>query len=861
MQINYEKLLLNSPIGFAYHQAVYDKDNNPVDYKFLFVNKAFENFTGLKSAEITGKNVTEAIPGIENSNFDWIGFYGKIALTKGNETFESFSENLGRYYKVNAYSEKKGFFVTVFNDITDLKNDEINLSQRESKFRLITEKSSDVIWILDLNLNYTYLSPSCFNALGYKPEELINTPVVNILTSSSQKKAQAVFAEEMKIENSPSKDLNRTRIEEFENIRKNGSVVVVEENMSFLRDENNSPIGIIGISRDISERKKTEKELFEKERTWNMMIQNLPGFVYRCAFDKNWTMNYLSNQFEEITGYKKEDVIGNKKISFNDIIAAEFREVIWKKWTFSVNRKEPFWHEYLITNKKGRKIWVWEKGQPVFDNNGNLLFLEGFIMDINDRKLAETKIIKTSEELTNKNNEYECLNEELKSANEQLSEYTKNLLKKNSELKRATKTLEKHESILLKQTGEIEFHNKRLQSLLNISRFQTNSLQELLDFALHEAVDLTNSKIGYIYFYNEQTKLFSLNSWSKEVMKECEVVNYQSVYELDKTGCWGEAVRQRKPIIINNYLAGDPTIKGIPNGHVNLFKFLTIPVIVDDKIVAVTGVANKETDYDESDVRQLTLLMDSVWKITERQKLITELRQAKEDAENSNRLKSAFLANMSHEIRTPMNGIMGFVDLLQKPNITKERQERFLEMVKLSSERLLNTINDIIEISKIESGQMPINFVKVDVNETIEFLTDFFTKEVEIKDIKIIVANKIRSNQSIITTDKNKFESILTNLIKNAIKFTDKGSITIEAHRAKNLLKFSITDTGMGIPINKQKIIFDRFVQADMGYNSPYEGSGLGLSICKAYVEMLGGEISIKSKIGKGSTFSFYIKI
>ncbi|OGV60397.1 MAG: hypothetical protein A2X45_18660 [Lentisphaerae bacterium GWF2_50_93] len=175
----------------------------------------------------------------------------------------------------------------------------------------------------------------------------------------------------------------------------------------------------------------------------------------------------------------------------------------------------------------------------------------------------------------------------------------------------------------------------RLESLHRISQFKAKSIQELLDFALEETISLTGSKIGYIYHYSEEKKEFILNTWSKDVMKECTVTNPQTCYELDKTGVWGEAVRQRKPILINDFPAQHPLKKGYPEGHAKLYKFLTIPVFVDDKIVAVAAVANKETDYDQSDVRQLNLLMDTVWKYVERKEseadkelLIKDLKKA-----------------------------------------------------------------------------------------------------------------------------------------------------------------------------------------------------------------------------------------
>jgi len=160
----------------------------------------------------------------------------------------------------------------------------------------------------------------------------------------------------------------------------------------------------------------------------------------------------------------------------------------------------------------------------------------------------------------------------------------------------------------------------RLESLLRISQYRAASDQELLDYALEEAIGLTGSKFGYIYHYSEQRQEFVLNTWSKDVMAQCAVVQPQTVYDLHKTGVWGEAVRQRRAIVINDFDAPHPLKRGYPPGHVALGKFCTVPVVVDERIVAVAGVANKAADYDDADVRQLTLLMDSVWKMLERRR-------------------------------------------------------------------------------------------------------------------------------------------------------------------------------------------------------------------------------------------------
>jgi len=169
----------------------------------------------------------------------------------------------------------------------------------------------------------------------------------------------------------------------------------------------------------------------------------------------------------------------------------------------------------------------------------------------------------------------------------------------------------------------------RLESLLRIAQFKTESVQELLDYALEEAIGLTGSKIGYIYYYDSVLREFTLNSWSRSVMTECTIQEKKTKYHLKLTGIWGEAVRQAKPIILNDFQADHPLKKGYPDGHAHLYRYLTIPVFSDNQIVAVVGVANKDEDYDESDVRQLTLLMHSVWQISGRKKAEEALSESR----------------------------------------------------------------------------------------------------------------------------------------------------------------------------------------------------------------------------------------
>ncbi|MFZ4521351.1 MAG: sensor histidine kinase [Bacteroidales bacterium] len=230
-------------------------------------------------------------------------------------------------------------------------------------------------------------------------------------------------------------------------------------------------------------------------------------------------------------------------------------------------------------------------------------------------------------------------------------------------------------------------------------------------------------------------------------------------------------------------------------------------------------------------------------------------------AQVADKLKSAFLANMSHEIRTPMNGILGFAELLKEPNLSGDLQQLYVGMIEKSGARMLNIINDIVDISRIEAGLMKITLTESNINEQFEYIYHFFKPEIEARGIRFLMKVTLPHNESVIRTDKEKVYAILTNLVKNAIKFTDHGEIEIGYeiidHKHKWFLQFYVKDTGIGISNENKNIIFERFIQVDIADKMARQGAGLGLSITKAYVEMLGGTIWVESEEGKGSVFYF----
>ncbi|NQU34762.1 MAG: transporter substrate-binding domain-containing protein [Bacteroidetes bacterium] len=287
-----------------------------------------------------------------------------------------------------------------------------------------------------------------------------------------------------------------------------------------------------------------------------------------------------------------------------------------------------------------------------------------------------------------------------------------------------------------------------------------------------------------------------------------------------------------------------------PNDWHNYLKYIIITGILIAGLIILLLIANWIL---QTKVRTKTKDLQQQLELNSH--IMTELEKQKIIAEESDKMKSAFLANMSHEIRTPMNGILGFADLLKSADYSSEKQAEFIGIIQQSGNRMLGTINNIIDVSKLESGLEKIQITEVNIKSIITELLNFFKPEASLKGLTLTLNENNRASSKSFYTDEYKLNSILTNLIKNALKFTKEGSIEVNYSVEDTLAEFWVKDTGIGIPQNQQAAVFDQFVQANFSHSSGYEGSGLGLSISKGYVKLLNGEIHLESEQNKGTTF------
>ncbi len=393
--------------------------------------------------------------------------------------------------------------------------------------------------------------------------------------------------------------------------------------------------------------------------------------------------------------------------------------------------------------------------------------------------------------------------------------------------------------------------------LYNISNavITTDNLKKLISLIQEELGTIIDTTNFYIALYDHKTDTISLPFFIDE---KDEFTTFPAgktlTYYVIKTQ---EPLFATKEILKKLEKSGDIERFGTDSEI-----WLGVPLKIEGKVTGVLAVQSysDENAFNESDMKMLEFVSDQISISIDRKKTEEELIKSKEKAEENDRLKTAFLTNMSHEIRTPMNGIIGFADLLKKANyINKEEYDYYANIIADSSKQLLNIVNDILDISKIETGQIDLFEEEISVNKIISETFSFFELKAKEKNLKLNVFKGLSDKEATIKTDQSKLKQILFNLVSNAFKFTEKGSIDFGYHLKNNELEFYVKDSGIGIAKKYHKKIFDRFIKAENITTELYGGTGLGLAICIGLVGKIGGKIWVESEKDKGAEFYFTI--
>jgi PAS domain S-box-containing protein len=749
-------------------------------------------------------------------------------------------------------------------EITDQKRAEEKLIKSEALLRTLVNTIPDLIWLKDSEGIYLQCNKRFEKFFGAEEEKIIGKTDYDFMDKDVADSFRR-FDEAAKAAGKPT--MNEELVT-FQDKHKE----ILETTKTPIYGSDGKFIGVLGISHDITKRKKTEEALRENQRFLSNLLANLPGMVYRCSNDEDWTMQFVSEGCLSLTGYTSDQLVDSKTIAFADLIHPDDKKMVWEQVQNGINAKQLYRMEYRIKDANGDEKWVWEQGNGIYTDEGSLLVLEGFISDITERKRAEGVILTSERRFKDMANLlpqsiYEAnINGIVTFANETALTtfgYSQddilegiNIVGMVSEKDRIKLLENLHRVLDGLPHGKNEYNMIRKDgTTFPALTFTSPVIQDGKTVGLRGTiVDITQQKLTE----NELRRLSEAVSQSPASIiitdpgGNIEYVN--KTFEETSGYSLIETINRNPSILKSGYTKKteyEMLWNTITSGKTWRGEFLNKKkngeLYWEDVLISPIKDKNGNT------INYLAEKQD----ITEKRKMTEELIAAKNQAERSDRLKSEFLAQMSHEIRTPMNVTINFANLIKEVFYDKidVQTSRYFEGIELASKRLIRTVDLILNMSELQVGTYTPTFENVDLMRDIfNNLIVEFEAYANQKELKLFVQNNIST--PFVYCDIYSVNQIFTNLIDNAIKYTKKGKIEITIEKdIKGNVKVIVSDTGIGISEEFMRKMFEPFMQEDMGYSRRYEGNGLGLALVKKYCDLNEAKIEVESEKDKGSKF------
>jgi len=730
-------------------------------------------------------------------------------------------------------------------------------SDSEVKYRNIVEHSLAGVYIIQDD-TFKYVNKKFCDIFGYSYEEIVSKINITSLVFESDKN---IVKEN--ISKRISKEIDSIEYE-FRGVKKDGSIIWLKV-IGNLTPYKGKP-AISGTIIDFTDRKLLEDALHIREERLRVTLEVTEIGIW--DWDVKNDIWFASPIYYTMLGYDPVDEPSDRTVWLTRIHPDEREYVRAKIDDVLTYKEDSYIYEARVLHANGSYRWHQVIGHTVEkDNQGKIKRMVGIRKDITEFKKAEEelKISKsrlralidtlpdlvwlkdqqgvylqcnkrfeqlygaTEKEIVGKT-DYNFVNKELADFFRQ-KDNDATVAGKPSINEEKLTFADGHKEIIETIKTPIYENDGKFVGVLGIGRDITQRKKSEQELIKNEALIRTAvENLPIVFFMIDKDGIFNLSIGAglKGLGLLPNQVVGQSVFELYKN--YPETLEAITKALSGESVTFESNVNGV------YYLNIITPMLIYGSRAGIVGVG-----------------LD----ITDRKKADFELFKAKEKAEESDRLKSAFLANMSHEIRTPMNGILGFAGLLKEPELSCNQQKEYIRIIEESGERMLNIINDIINISKIESGIIDIHLSETNINNQLQFVYDSLKLDAFHKKIKFSFRCELPEYKSITNTDSEKFYGILSNLVKNAIKYTDKGTIEFGYSIEGENMKFYVKDTGIGIREERTDAIFERFIQADVADKMARQGAGLGLAVSKAYVEMLGGKIWVDSEKSKGSTFFF----
>lgn len=827
----------------------------------IFMNKAFRNLalrsnenqdTALqnvfdkKSQEEIQKKIKSPISSPKPS------FTTRATILTGNNEPSNISVSIHAEIIYNSQGTMKGLFGVCKRPRHEIKQLELfsRASEQSPAIEIITDENHQIIYV---NRQFTV-------ATGYTYEDVAG--IKSSMLADPEKKERLSEIE--------------TKIEQehfwegiLKNRKKDGSTFWFNLRISAILDDSGAITNYIIVGKDITHQYRTESQ-------FRNLLSNIPGMAYRCRNAPGWPMIFLSEEAERLTGYSAEELINH--INFGDLIVDEDREYVWDEVQRRIESNSSFEITYRIETKNGKLKWVWERGRKG-ESQENEILLDGIISDISNLKNTELALRKSENRFrtlsmmapvgiftTNDEGYCEYANERLTEITGRTEEYLHGLHwieglhpeDKETVYEAWQKMLANHEPFKMKYRfiqpeGEVRWVLGEARPISTTSSQKVNFISTIIDIT--ETIDYENrlkrqgDRYRSMFMSNSSVMLLVEPGTGKIIDANNAAIEFYGYPE--------QQFRNMTLADISEDESQEKMLSRMIEAYYDNRTYFQFKHRIADGTIRDVEVYSSTIELDNNN-----LFFSVVHDITDRLQAEQDLIAAKEKAEESDRLKSAFLATMSHELRTPLNSIIGFSDLMEEEK-NPEEYRRFARQINNNGVRLLDIIEDVFEMSRIESERVPVKKARFSMLEMFKNLEEeaLSLKKYHNRDTVEIRHSAETDNKEdiLLYTDRSKLFQVFTNLIKNAIKFTKEGFVEIGNTFESGDIIFYVKDSGIGIPEEKQNMIFQRFRQVDDTNTRKYGGIGLGLSISKEITEKMGGKIWVDSQTGQGSTFYFSI--
>jgi PAS domain S-box-containing protein len=851
-----QRMLDASPLGVLVYSL--DEENN---LRLITTNHSAEEILKINSENFLYKKIEEIFPSLPHQTV--VEKFKDIAKNGGNLLFQKlryYDKNISGIYEYSAIQLAEKTVAVFFTDVTEREKALEQIAENELKYKTLFEGSNDAILLMK-NEYFIDANQKALEMFACNKEELINKSPIDF-SPEFQEDGESSQTKALRFIDNALKGIPQTF--EWKHIRKDKTEF--DADVSLFSIEIKGELFIQAIVRDITEKKKAQKQI--------AMFANAFKNISECVIigDTQDNIVFVNEAFTKTYGYKTEEIIGKNV----NLIRSSKNPIHIVQEILPKTLKGGWKGELINVKKSGEEFIISLSTSPIYDEKGNLIALAGIVEDITERKQNIQRLAESEERFRSLvNNIVEAViivdwNGKILFANQSaaklvdLDSSEKGIGRSVTEflhpsnIDRAIRLIsfEKESEETIRDTfqlvtsknqlrwvesmsSRIRFQNEYvlLTTLRDITeRIRTEELLHLLTNALHSAANgvmiteangkiiWVNEAIEKLSGYNEKELIGKTPSLFKSGLMPNDF--YSKMWQTVQSGkVWkGELINKRKD---GSYYEEEMTITPILNENNEISHFISI----------------------KQD-------------ITERKKNEREIREAKVKAEEINKLKSTFLANMSHELRTPLVGILGFAELL-RDNISDKEYSEMASRIHKSGKRLLETLNSILDLSRIEANKMELKLDNINVCRVVrENLMQF---EALASTKNLYLKTDLEDDEIISYLDEKILHQILNNLINNAIKYTQKGGVTIEVRKgisdnSKNVF-IKIKDTGIGIPPESISKIFEEFRQVSEGLDRKFDGTGLGLTLTKKFVEVLGGKIRVESEVNKGSIFTISFPI